>query len=187
MASNLHVEKPSRIGGVIHFVRGCRVMLDSDLAVLYGVTTKRLKEQLKRNRDRFPDDFAFELTRKESAALSSKSKKTAGGRRYLPWAFTEHGAVMLASILSTPIAVEASIRVVRAFVHLREMLASNQELASKMAELERRLGGHDQAIESLFDAIKQLLEPPDSEQERREIGFHIKEEARKYSTRNGVH
>src|SRR6058998_1584989 len=137
---------------MIHIIRGSRVMLDSDLAVLYGVTTKRLKEQLKRNRDRFPDDFAFELNRQEFARLKRTlaNVKLAGGRRYLPWAFTEHGVVMLASILNTPVAVEASIRVVRAFVHLREMLASNKELAVKLAELERRLGAHDQAIKTLF-------------------------------------
>ena len=164
-------------------------MLDADLAVLYGVSTKRLKEQLKRNRDRFPSDFAFELSPQEYADLKAEEGPTArhaGGRRYLPWAFTEHGVVMLSSILNTPVAVEVSIRVVRAFVHLREMLASNKELAVKLAELERRLGAHDHAIKTLFDAIKQLVEPSVEEQKRREIGFHIKEEARKYRIRNGA-
>ena len=190
MGNNLEHVQPSVATGVIRLIRGVRVMLDSDLAVLYGVTTKRLKEQLKRNRDRFPDDFAFELTRQEVASLSY-SKKSAGGRRYLPWAFTEHGAVMLASVLNTPVAVEASIRVVRAFVQLRELLIGSKELASRLAELERRSGSHEATIRKLFDAVNQLIEQPASEQERREIGFHIKEEARKYRTRrtarNGVH
>jgi hypothetical protein len=175
---------------MIRLIRGFKVMLDSDLAALYGVTTKRLKEQLKRNRNRFPDDFAFELTRQEGASLSY-NKRSAGGRRYLPWVFTEHGAVMLASVLNTPIAVEASIRVVRAFVQLRDLLANSKELAAKLAEMERRLGSHHAAIEKLFAAVDHLLAPPADEQERREIGFHIKEAARKYRTRtparNGVH
>lgn len=177
---------------MIRLIRGFKVMLDSDLASLYGVTTKRLKEQLKRNQERFPHDFAFELKPQEVAAISSSyKKKAAGGRRYLPWAFTEHGAVMLASVLNTPVAVEASIRVVRAFVQLRELLTTSKELASKVAELERRSGSHEAAIRKLFAAVDHLLEPPATEQERREIGFHIKEEARKYRTRspvrNGVH
>lgn len=188
MTSYLQPAPMSRIGGMIHLIRGCRVMLDSDLAVLYGVATKRLKEQLKRNIDRFPGDFAFELSRQEFAELKGRmpNTKLAGGRRYLPWAFTEHGAVMLASILNTPTAVEASIRVVRAFVQLRELLATSKELAAKLSELERRLGAHDQAIKTLFDAIKQLLEPPATEEKRREIGFHMKEEARKYRVRTGA-
>ena len=190
MPSNLQRIESGAASGMIRLIRGIRVMLDSDLAALYGVTTKRLKEQLKRNRDRFPDDFAFELTRQEVASLSY-SKKSAGGRRYLPWAFTEHGAVMLASVLNTPVAVEASIRVVRTFVQLRELLIGSKELASKVAELERRSGSHQAAINTLFEALNQLIEQPASEEERREIGFHIKEEARKYRTRrtarNGVH
>ena len=179
---------PNRIEGMIHLIRGCRVMLDSDLAALYGVTTKRLKEQLKRNRGRFPDDFAFELSRQEFAELKSErgDAKLAGGRRYLPWAFTEQGVVMLASILNTPLAIEASIRVVRAFLQLRELLATSKELADKLAELERRLGAHDQAIATLFKAIKQLIESPASEEKHREIGFHIKEQARRYTVGNGA-
>src|SRR5687768_5182795 len=139
MGNDLQQGARSAATGMIRLIRDMRVMLDSDLAVLYGVTTKRLKEQLKRNRERFPEDFAFELTRQEVASLSY-SKKSAGGRRYLPWAFTEHGAVMLASVLNTPVAVEASIRVVRAFVQLRELLNTSTELASKIAELQRRSG-----------------------------------------------
>ena len=192
MVNDLQQLSPSAASGMIRFIRGARVMLDSDLAALYGVTTKRLKEQLKRNQERFPDDFAFALNRQEVAAISSSyKKKTAGGRRYLPWAFTEHGAVMLASVLNTPVAVEASIRVVRAFVQLRELLTTSNELASKIAELQRSSGSHEAAIRKLFAAVDHLLATPASDQERREIGFHIKEEARKYrtrkTTRNGVH
>ena len=189
MANRLQHLQPIQIELLIHLVRGQRVMLDSDLAALYGVSTKQLVQQLRRNEGRFPADFAFQLTRREYASFRSHEPAPVGrgGRRHLPFIFTEHGAIMLATVLNSPTAIEASVRVVRAFVHLREMLASNKDLASKLAELERRLGGHDKAIKSLFDAIKQLLEPPETEQERREIGFHIKEEARKYTTRNGVH
>lgn len=167
-------------------------MLDSDLAVLYGVTTKRLNEQVKRNHNRFPADFAFRLTVKEMELIDNPMRShfaTASKRnvRYTPWAFTEHGAVMLAGVLNSPIAAEASIRVVRAFIHLRELLASNKELATKLTELERRLGAHDSAIKTLFDAIKQLLEPPVEEEKRKEMGFHIKEEAAKYRVGNGVY
>jgi hypothetical protein len=192
MARNLQLASAIEIEPLIHVVRGRRVMLDSDLAAIYGVSTKRLNEQVKRNSDRFPSDFAFQLTIEEAGSLKSEPIRsqfaTASRRnvRYRPWAFTEHGAIMLASVLSTPLAMEASVRVVRAFVHLREMLASNKELAVKLAELERRLGAHDHAIKTLFDAIKQLLEPAPSEGKRREIGFHIKEEARKYTVRNGA-
>ena len=104
----------------------------------------------------------------------------------MPWVFTEHGAIMLATVLKIPVAVEASIRVVRAFVHLREMLATNRELAVKFAELERRLDGHDVAIKNVFDAIRELLKPDCPETARREIGFHMKEEALKYRTSNGL-
>jgi len=155
-------------------------MLDSDLAKMYGVTTKRLKEQFKRNRDRFPSDFAFQLTRQEVTNLRSQFATSSlhGGTRYLPIAFTEHGALMLASVLNSPVAIEASVRVVRAFVHLREMLATNQELAKKFAELENRLDDHDHDLANLFAAIRQLLASPD--ESKREIGFHIREEPVRY-------
>jgi hypothetical protein len=182
--------KVARIDSIetaIHFFRGQKVMLDSDLAAIYGVTTVRLNEQFKRNRQRFPSDFAFQLEPQEVTVLRSHFaiSKGRGGRRYLPWAFTEHGAIMLASILNSPVAVEASVRVVRAFVHLREVLANNKQLATKFAELERRLDGHDDAIKALFDAIRELLKPDPPEAPRREIGFHIREQARKYRASNG--
>lgn len=159
-------------------------MLDSDLAQLYGVSTTRLNEQCKRNRNRFPSDFAFQLEPEEFRDLISQiaiSSLKHGGPRKLPWVFTEHGTIMLANVLRSEVAVEASVRVVRAFVHLREMLASNRQLAVKFAELERRLDANDGAIKTLFDAIRELRKPNSSEQSRREIGFHVKEQARKYS------
>ena len=187
----------------IHLVRGERVMLDSALAEIYGVSTRRLNEQLRRNRKRFPSDFAFQLAREEftnlmsqiaTSSLSPRSvpnlksqivtSSSHGGRRKLPWVFTEHGAIMLASVLNSDIAVEASVRVVRAFVQLREMISANAGLAQKLADFEKRLGSHDQAIAQLFAAIRALLEPPPLK--KREIGFHAKERAPRYRARKRV-
>src|SRR5262245_17325132 len=186
MANELVHAGTEGIQSLILTIRGQRVMLDSDLARIYGVTTIRLNEQFKRNRERFPEDFAFELTRQEFVHLISQiaiSKSRRGGRRKLPWVFTEHGAIMLASVLSSPVAVQASVRVVRAFLYLREQLAVNKELAHKLAELEGRVGQHDHAIRELFEAIRQLIEPPAVEQPRREIGFHVREQAPPYRVR----
>jgi hypothetical protein len=176
------------VENTIHLVRGQRVMLDSDLAVIYGVTTKRLNEQLKRNRNRFPKDFAFQLTAEEFASLRSHfatsslrshfATSNKGGRRYRPWVFTEHGAIMLASVLNSEIAVDGSIRVVRAFVRLREIISANAELAAKFAQLERRMDSHDEAIAQLFAAIRQLLAP--APEKKREIGFHVRERQARY-------
>src|SRR4026208_1603920 len=176
--------KVASIENAIYSLRGQRVMLDSDLAAIYGTSTMRLNEQFKRNRKRFPDDFAFVLTRKEFTNLISQDaiSRSHGGRRTLPIAFTEHGAIMLASVLNSEIAVQASVRVVRAFVRLREMVAANAQLASKLKELERRFDSHDEAIANLFAALKQLLEPSDAPK-RREIGFHVREEAARYRVR----
>jgi len=187
MASN---RKIAGIESAIYLLRGQRVMLDSDLAAIYRVTTKRLNEQLKRNRNRFPDDFAFQLTTEEfrnsksqiaTSSLMSQFVTSSGhgGRRKLPWAFTEHGAIMLASVLNSDIAVQASIRVVRAFVRLRQMVAANAQLAAKLEELEHRLDSHDEAIVDLFAALKRLLEPPEPPK-RREIGFHVRERTGRY-------
>ncbi len=162
-----------RIDRVILRIRGQNVMLDSELASLYGVTTKRLNEQVRRNRERFPVDFMFQLTAAEAEVLRSQiatSKPGRGGRRHIPYAFTEHGAVMLASVLKSPRAVEASIFVARAFVRLREWAATNKELAAKLADLERRVGGHDESIRSLVAAIRQLMAPPPAKKTK--IGFH---------------
>ena len=176
----------------IQLVRGQRVMLDSDLAAIYQVSTKRLNQQLRRNRSRFPADFAFQLTVEEvtnlrlqfaTSSLTSQitTSKKHGGRRYLPWVFTEHGAIMLASILNSDVAVQASVRVVRAFVRLREMVAGHAGLAAKLAELERRLDSHDESIANLFQAIRQLLTPPTKP--KREIGFHVREDGTRYRIR----
>ena len=173
--------KVASIESAIYSLRGQRVMLDSDLAAIYGTSTMRLNEQFKRNRKRFPDDFAFVLTREEFTNLISQDtiSRSHGGRRTLPIAFTEHGAIMLASVLNSEIAVQASIRVVRAFVRLREMVAAHVQLASKLAELEHRLDSHDEAIVDLFATLKRLLERPESPK-KREIGFHVREKAAPY-------
>jgi hypothetical protein len=158
-----------RIESAIHVVRGQRVMLDADLAALYGVTTKRLNEQVKRNSGRFPTDFAFRLTAGDAGSLRSQfatSKIGRGGRRYAPLVFTEHGAVMLASILNSPTAVEVSVQIVRAFVRIRLMLASNVELAQKLEDLERRY--HSQ-FRVVFRAIQDLMAP--IAPPRKRIGF----------------
>jgi hypothetical protein len=161
-----------RIESRIFLIRGCKVMLDSDLAALYQVSTKRLNEQVKRNHQRFPIDFMFQVTPEETESLRSQiatSSRGHGGRRHRPYAFTEHGAVMLASVLNSPVAVQASIQVVRAFIRLREVLAAHKELARKLTELERQVETHDENITALFEAIRQLMKPP--ERPRKQIGF----------------
>lgn len=165
------VQEPVRIESLILTIRGLRVMLDSDLAKIYGVTTKQLNQQFKRNLGRFPKDFAFPLEKEEFAKMRSQIV-TASKRniRHIPIAFTEHGAIMLASVLNSPVAIEASVRVVRAFVGMREQLAAHKELSQKLGELETRVSGHDEAIANLFEAIRQLVEPPLPEN-RRQIGF----------------
>lgn len=163
-------------------LRGQRVLLDRDLAMLYGVTTKRLNEAVKRNAERFPADFMFQLTAEEDLALrsqiaTSKTVTARGGRRYLPYAFTEHGAIQAANVLNSHRAVEMGIYVVRAFVQLREMLASNKELARRLDQLETRiekkLSTHDEAIAAMLSAIRELMNPPAPK--RRGIGFIIDE------------
>ena len=148
----------------IHIIRGHKVMLDADLAELYGVPTKALNQAVKRNAERFPADFMFQLSGDESLALRSQtvtsSASARGGRRYAPRAFTEHGALMAATVLNSARAVEMSVFVVRAFVQLREFLAAHRELAAKLDELERKLSTHDQAIAGLIDAIRQLTATP---------------------------
>jgi hypothetical protein len=178
---------PSQLKNVesaIYLLRGQRVMLDADLATIYGTSTTRLNERLRRNRERFPIDFAFQLTADEFKRLMSQiatSKKGRGGRRKLPWVFTEHGAIMLATVLSSKVATQASVRVVRAFVRLREMVAANAELAKKLKNLEHRLDSHDEAIVELFAVLKRLLEP--EAKPKREIGFHVRERAARYRTK----
>jgi hypothetical protein len=162
----------ARIEQRIFVIRGHRVMLDADLARLFGVDTARLNQQVRRNAHRFPPDFMFQLTRPEFDALMLQiaTSKRRGGRRRLPLAFTEHGAIMAANVLNSRRAIEASVYIVRAFVKLRETLASHSELAGKLAELERRLDGHDSDIGDLFAAIRRLLAPP-ARRTRGAIGF----------------
>jgi hypothetical protein len=157
----------------ILLIRGQRVMLDADLAKLYGVETRVLNQAVRRNPDRFPEDFMFRLTEAETKSLRSQfviSNTGRGGRRYAPYAFTEHGAIMAASVLNSPRAVKVSVYVVRAFVKLREVLSTHKALARKLAELERRLDTHDDQIEALLEAIRELMVPP-PEPRRRRIGF----------------
>lgn len=161
-------------------LRGHRVLLDAELARLYGVETRVLVQAVKRNRERFPEDFMFQLTAEEAEALRSQivisnTGPGRGGRRYLPYAFTEQGVAMLSSVLGSLQAIAVNIEIMRAFVRLREMLASNQELKRKLDELERRLGAHDQAIASILSAIRELMAPPESPKKRR-IGFIQDEE-----------
>jgi hypothetical protein len=162
----------TQIAPLIHEVRGERVILDSDLARIYGVSTSRLNEQLKRNLDRFPKDFAFRLKLSEMKSLMShfaRSSLTHGGRRKLPYVFTEHGAIMAANVLKTREAVRMSVFVVRAFVRLRQTVATHRELTTQVDELERKVGRHDQAIAAIIKALRELAEPP--KRERRPIGF----------------
>ena len=163
-----------RIERQILLVRGHKVMLDKDLAALYGVPTKSLIRAMKRNAARFPSDFVFQLTGNEFQVLRYQigtSKSGSGGRRYSPYAFTEHGAVMIASLLNSPIAVAASIAVVRAFVRLRELLSTNEQFRRKLDDIERKLSDHDEKIAIAFDAIRQLMDKPESETPRPRIGY----------------
>ena len=166
------------IEGKILLIRGQKVMLDADLAVLYGVTTKRLNEQVKRNRNRFPIDFMFSLNEEEVEALrshSATSKPKRGGRRYLPFVFTEQGVAMLSSVLNSEKAIEVNILIMRAFVKLREMIATNKNLAKRLDELEKKYDGQFRAV---FEAIRQLMAPP--VRPRKKIGFLAKEPRARY-------
>ena len=156
---------------LIFLVRGQKVMLDEHLADLYGVETKVLIQAVKRNSGRFPQDFMFQLSTEEWALLRSQTvtSKGRGGRRYAPYAFTEHGALMLSSVLRSTAAESVGLLIVRSFVQLREMLSSHKELAAKLEALERKVGGHDQAITSLLEAIRQLMLQPTKQS--RSIGF----------------
>jgi len=159
-------------------------MLDADLADLYGVETRVLIQAVKRNANRFPADFMFLLSEDEAKSLTSQSvisKKGRGGRRYLPFVFTEQGVAMLSSVLNSERAVEINIQIMRAFVRLREMIASNKDLARKLDALERKLESHDVHIRSLFEAIRQLMAPPAPK--KRKIGFLLEERSARYGKR----
>ncbi|MGD0456168.1 MAG: ORF6N domain-containing protein [Terriglobia bacterium] len=154
-----------RIESRIFVLRGHRVMLDRDLAGLYGVATRVLNQAVKRNKDRFPEDFMFRLTKEESSlVLASRSQtvtlKRGQNIKYAPHVFTEHGAVMLANVLRSRVAIRASIQVVRAFVHLRQMLARHDDLARKIDAIERRVGKHDVELQEVLRILRKLLEPP---------------------------
>ncbi|MEO5754679.1 MAG: ORF6N domain-containing protein [Chthoniobacterales bacterium] len=172
-----------QIAQSIHFLRGQRVLLDFDLAALYRVTTGNLNKAVKRNSERFPDDFMFQLREKEWANLIFQFgiSKTRGGRRHLPYAFTEQGVAMLSSVLKSERAVRVNIAIMRAFVKLRAVLETNRALALKFAELEQRVGAHDREIAAIIDAIRQLMKPP--AKPAREIGFHVREAPPRYGKR----
>jgi phage regulator Rha-like protein len=158
----------------ICLIRGCKVMLDSDLAALYEVPTKRLNEAVRRNLDRFPEDFMFQLTPEDLENLLRSQFATSnvgrGGRRYQPYAFTEHGVAMLSSVLSSKRAVALNILIIRAFVRLREYLMTHHDLARKLEDVERTQQEHGSHIQHIYDCIERLLEPP-PDPSRRPMGF----------------
>ena len=166
----------------IYLIRGQKVMLDKDLAILYCVKPIRLREQVKRNIRRFPDDFMFQLNEKEIDSMVSQnaipSRKYLGG--YKPYVFTEQGVAMLATVLNSERAVQVNIAIMRAFVKLREILSINKELAHKLAELERKIERHNEEIKVIFDAIRQLMAPPEPKEKK--IGFRVRERGVKYRT-----
>jgi hypothetical protein len=166
----------------ILLIRGQKVILDADLARLYGVTTRRLNQQVRRNPNRFPEDFMFQLTEGEKNEVVANCNHLSALRfsPALPLAFTEHGAIMAASVLNTQRAVEASVFVVRAFVKLREILVAHKELALRLSELELRVRGHDEQIRAIVEAIRQLMTPP---ARKETIGFRVKERRAAYAGR----
>jgi hypothetical protein len=193
-----------RVAQNIRYVRGQKVILDFDLAALYGVTTKALNQAVKRNATRFPVDFMFQLTSEETRSLRSQfmttnrqvverevpatnwsqfvtSSSKHRGATYRPYAFTEQGIAMLSSVLNSERAVKVNIAIMRAFVKLRETLETNREFARKFSELEKRIGKHDEEITAIIEAIRQLMMPPETP--RREIGFHVREKPPRYRTR----
>lgn len=174
MRSNASLIATERIQQLIFIVRGQKVMLDSDLAHLYGVETKVLIQAVKRNADRFPSDFLFRMNSKEFHILRSQSvtSKKRGGRQYFPYVFTEQGVAMLSSVLHSKRAVLMNIEIMRAFVGLRRLLQSHEELASKLADLETKFLEHDEKLSEVFEAIRQLMEP-DVPKNKRRIGFDL--------------
>jgi hypothetical protein len=170
-----------QIENAILLIRGQKVMLDRDLAELYGVETRTLKQAVRRNSKRFPPDFMFELTKEELENWRSQiviSNRDRMGLRYKPMAFTEHGVAMLSSVLNSDRAIDVNIQIMRAFLRLRDMLATQKQLAQKLGELERKFESHDESIRAIFEAIHQLMTPP--EKARKEIGFKVKEKRPAY-------
>jgi len=180
MATVIPVES---IVSKILLVRSEKVLLDKDLAELYGVETKQLKRAVRRNINRFPKDFMFQLTEKEFDSLRSQFGTSSwGGTRYLPMAFTEQGVAMLSTVLNSERAIAVNIAIMRAFVQLRKIMTSHRELARKLSELEEHLQDHDQQIEAIFDAIRQLMSP--QERSKKRIGFEVKEPKAKYDDKS---
>src|SRR3954467_14489325 len=184
MAAKRELVAVGRIAQSIHLLRGQKVMLDSDLAALYGVTTGNLNKAVTRNRDRFPSDFCFRLRSDEAKRLIFQfgRSNSRGGRRHSPYAFTEQGIAMLSSVLNSERAVKVNIAIMRAFVRLRETLETNRELARKFAELEKHVGKQDQEIAAIIDAIRQLMGPP--EKPRRGIVFRVREPGPRFRARS---
>jgi hypothetical protein len=173
-----------KIESIIYFIRGQKVMLDSDLAELYGVETKILKRAVRRNRERFSADFLFLLNNQELMRLrcqNGTSKMGRGGSRYLPYAFTEQGVAMLSGVLTSPRAIGVNIEIMRAFVRLRRLLAAHKELSQKLEELEHQLRDHDEKIQTIFIAIRQLMVP--KETPGKKIGFQLTDKRAAYSAR----
>ena len=170
MTTVVHIEL---IASKIYLIRGIKVMLDRDLAELYGVETKRLKEQARRNIERFPEDFMFELTKEEIQNLRSQFATSSwGGARYLPMAFSEHGVLMLSSVLKSERAIQVNIVIMRAFVKLRQLFSTHKKLETRIKELETRISGQDERIVTIFEAIRQLMSPQRRPRRRiRKIGF----------------
>jgi len=167
----------------IFLLRGNRVILDSDIASLYCVQTKVMMQAIKRNIQRFPSEFMFQLSEHEFRALRSQivTSKKQGGRRYLPYAFTEHGVAMLATVLRSERAIQMSIQIIKAFVRLRQFLSNNKDIQNKLHLLEERIDKHDEDIQSIVETIRQMLEPP--ERPKHQIGFRVSDNTAKYGIR----
>ena len=182
MSSKRVVISPDQIEKTIFLIRGLKVMLDSDLAGLYGVTVKRLNEQVRRNLRRFPSDFMIHLTAGEYEVLRSQFATLERGRgehrKYLPYAFTEQGVAMLSSVLNSERAIEVNIEIMRAFARLRQLISAHKELSRKLTGLEKKMGAHDEQIRVIFEAIRQLMTSP--EPKKRKIGFLVSERAARY-------
>jgi hypothetical protein len=180
MSYKAELIRPPQIEQAILLIRGHRVLLDRDLAAMYGVSTGNLNKAVRRNLDRFPADFMFQLKTGEAEASRFQFGilKRGFNIKYLPYVFTQEGVAMLSSVLRSPRAVQVNIAIMRAFVRLRETLALHKELAHKLAELEHKIENHDENIRTLFEAIRQLMMPPETA--RKEIGFHVKEDSPPY-------
>jgi phage regulator Rha-like protein len=183
MKNKTALTAPERIGRVIRFIRDRRVILDTEVASLYGVETRALVQAIKRNTGKFPQDFLFRLTPRETAALRSQNVILKAGRgqhrKYPPYALTEHGALMAASVLNSPRAVTMSVYIIRAFVKMREDLAANAAILRRLAEIDKTLLLQDAALREIYHQLRPLLEPPPAHP-RPEIGFHVKEDAIPY-------